>query len=179
MDQRPLPIYASILQRIFGRFFKDIADVDHVYNPEADIPYDRRTYLFAGAVAACAGLCVRFASPVSVMNVFSEGIHNPSTSVSAMASLVTAFRYDQIAAFSTGAIRTMLSFKGLKKAGKLTAGWARIVGVFAGTTVVAGPGAEWLPCGLERGGFGEEGEGCGRKDLETAINASVEGFIDH
>lgn len=59
---QPFPIYASILQRLLGRFVKDTTDVDRIYNPEADMPYLRRTYIFAGAVAACAGLYVRFAS---------------------------------------------------------------------------------------------------------------------
>jgi hypothetical protein len=138
---QPFPIYASILQRVLGRFVTDTTDVDRIYNPEVDMPYLRRTYIFAGAVAPCAGLYVRFASPESLMSVFFGGIRNPSASISAMASLTKAFRYDQIAAFTAGAIWTMLSFKDLKKAGKLRTGWTRIVGVFAGTMIVAGPGA--------------------------------------
>lgn len=75
------------------------------------------------------------------MHVFFEGVRNPSASVSVMASLAKTFRYDQIAAFSAGVVWAMLSFKDLKKAGKLNAGWGRTVGVFAGTMIVAGPGA--------------------------------------
>jgi hypothetical protein len=75
------------------------------------------------------------------VNVFFQGIRNPSASVSAVVSLAKVFRYDQIAAFSAGAVWIMLNFRDLKKAGKLNAGWGRIVGVLAGTTLVAGPGA--------------------------------------
>jgi hypothetical protein len=138
---QPFPIYASLLQRVLGKFVKDTTDVDRIHNTEADMPYLRRTYIFAGLVAACAGLYVRFASPVPLGKVFFEGVCNPSSSKSWAISLAKGFRYDQIAAFSAGAIWTMLSFRDLKMAGKLNAGWARIVGVFAGTTVVAGPGA--------------------------------------
>lgn len=59
---QPFPIYASILQRVFGRFVRDTTDVNRIYHPEADMPYLRQAYIFAGVVAACAGLYVRFAS---------------------------------------------------------------------------------------------------------------------
>lgn len=56
-------------------------------------------------------------------------------------SLAKFLRYDQIAAFGAGAIWTALSFHDLKKAGKVNSGWAKILGVFSGITLVAGPGA--------------------------------------
>ena len=56
---QPFPIYASVLQRVLGRFIKDTTDLYRIQNPEADMPYLRRTYIFAGAVAACAkSLCL-------------------------------------------------------------------------------------------------------------------------
>lgn len=75
------------------------------------------------------------------MSVFFKGISNPSASVTVMESLAKAFRYDQIAAFSAGAVWIMLSFHDLRKARKLNAPWGKIVGVFAGTTLVGGLGA--------------------------------------
>jgi hypothetical protein len=53
---------------------------------------------------------------------------------------VKTLRYDQIAACSAGLLWILLSFRDLK-AKKATTGWARIVGLFAGMTLVAGPGA--------------------------------------
>jgi hypothetical protein len=58
-----------------------------------------------------------------------------------MQSLAKNFRYNQLSAFSAGAIWTMLSFRDLKKAGKLTTGWGKIVGTFAGVTALGGPRA--------------------------------------
>ncbi|KFZ09191.1 hypothetical protein V501_05682 [Pseudogymnoascus sp. VKM F-4519 (FW-2642)] len=138
---QPFPIYASILQRVLSRFVKDTTDEDRIKNPEADMPHLRRIYRFAGIAAACAFLYVRLRSPVPATEVFFSGIRNPSAAVSVMQSLAKTFRYDQICASSAGAIWTMLSFRDLKRAEKLSAGWGRIVGTFAGLTAVVGPGA--------------------------------------
>lgn len=105
------------------------------------MPYLRQAYGFAAAVSACAYLYVRFASPVSLREVFFSGLSSPTEYVSLLQSSAKALRYDQIASFGAGAIWTMLSFGDLKRAGKLQARWGSIVGVFAGTTLVSGPGA--------------------------------------
>ncbi|KFY83597.1 hypothetical protein V500_10030, partial [Pseudogymnoascus sp. VKM F-4518 (FW-2643)] len=108
------------------------------------MPHLRRIYRFAGIAAACAFLYARLRSPVPATEVFFSGIRNPSAAVSVMQSLAKTFRYDQICASSAGAIWTMLSFRDLKRAGKLSAGWGRIVGTFAGLTAVVGPGAAMM-----------------------------------
>lgn len=138
---QPFPIYAAILQRVFGMFVKDTTQTDRIQNPQADMPYLRRIYAFAGIAAAVANLYVRFKSPVPLMKVFFEGVSNPSAAAPLIQVLGKFLRYDQIAAFGAGAIWTGLNFHDLKKAKKVTSSWATIVGVFAGTTLVAGPGA--------------------------------------
>jgi hypothetical protein len=138
---QPFPIYASILQRVLGRFVKDTTDTNRIDKPEADMPYLRRIYGFAGGAAACAHLYVRFASPVSLTDVFFQDICSTSATGPVMQSIARFLRYDQITSFSAGAIWTMLSFRDLKNAGKLTSGWGRIIGVFGGVTLFAGPGA--------------------------------------
>jgi hypothetical protein len=105
------------------------------------MPYLRRVYGFAGAAAACAHIFVRFASPVSLTDVFFQDIRNPLAAEPVMQSIAKFLRYDQITTFSASAIWTMLTFRDLKKAGKLTACWGRIIRTFAGITLVAGPGA--------------------------------------
>jgi hypothetical protein len=141
MFWQPFPVYAAILQRIFGLFVKDTTQKDRVRNTEADMPHLRRIYAFAGVAAAVINLYVRFKSPTPLMEVFFKGISSPSAPAPLMETLAKFLRYDQIAAFSAGAIWTALSFHDLKKVGKVTSGWVNIVGVFAGTTIVAGPGA--------------------------------------
>lgn len=138
---QPFPVYAAILQRVLGLFVKDTTHTDRTESPEADMKYLRRVYGFAGAAAALANMYVRFKSPVSLTEVFFKGVTDPSAPLPLIQGLAKFLRYDQICAFSAGAIWTLLSFRDLKKAGKLNAGWGRIVGVFAGTTIVAGPGA--------------------------------------
>jgi hypothetical protein len=138
---QPFPVYAAILQRVFGLFVKDTTKEDRSDNPLADMPYLRRTYIFAGVAAALANLYVRFRSPVSLTDVFFQGVRNPIAAVPLALGVAKFLRYDQIASFGAGAIWTALSFHDLKKARKVTAGWGKIVGVFTGTTIVAGPGA--------------------------------------
>lgn len=138
---QPFPIYAWIVQRILGRFVNDTTRVDRIKNPEADMPYLRRIYGFAGAAAALAYLYVRLCSPLSATEIFFDGVRSPLTAASFMKSLAKALRYDQLCAFGAGTIWTMLSFRDLKKAGKLTTGWGKIVGAFAGLTLLTGPGA--------------------------------------
>jgi hypothetical protein len=76
-----------------------------------------------------------------MFDVFFNNLRNPSAAVSLLYGTTKALRYDQIAAFSAGAMWTMLGFSDLGKAWKLRAGWGRIVGTFVGATLVAGPGA--------------------------------------
>lgn len=138
---QPFPVYGAILQRVFGLFVKDTTHEDRISNPEADMPYLRRVYGFAGVAAACAFLYVRFRSPVSATEVFLEGIRNPGAAAPLFQRLAKTFRYDQICAFGAGAIWTLLSFRDLKKAQKVEAGWAKIVGTMTGLTLLVGPGA--------------------------------------
>jgi hypothetical protein len=138
---QPFPIYAATLQRDLGRIRQDTTYEDRVNEPEANMPYLRRIYGFAGVAAACAYLYVRFNSPVSPTEVFFKGVTNPSAAVPLVQTLAKFLRYDQIAALSASTIWTMLSFHDLKRGGKLTTNWSKIVGAYAGIMLVAGPGA--------------------------------------
>jgi hypothetical protein len=138
---QPFPIYATILQRVLPRFVTDTTYEDRISKLEADMPYLRRIYGFAGVAAACAYLYVRFNSPVSLTEVFFKGVSNPSEVVPLAQALTKFLRYDQIAAFSASTVWAMLSFRDLKRGGKVTTSWSKIVGAYAGITLVAGPGA--------------------------------------
>lgn len=138
---QPFPIYAAITQRVLGRFVKDSTDSDHIKNLEADMPHLRRAYGFASAASGCVYLYLWIASPFSLADIFFKDIGNPSVAVPLLEGATKVLRYDQIAAFSAGAAWTFLSFGNLKRAGIMNARWGRIIGVLAGTTLVAGPGA--------------------------------------
>ncbi|KAL5328898.1 hypothetical protein ACEPPN_002407 [Leptodophora sp. 'Broadleaf-Isolate-01'] len=138
---QPFLVYGAILQRILPLFVKDTTQRDRVSNPEADIPYLRAAYGFSAAVGTLAYLYLHVASPISLSKIFFSNLGNPSAALPLIEGSVKALRYDQICAFSATTIWTLLSFKDLKKAGKLQAGWGRILGVFAAMNVVAGPGA--------------------------------------
>ena len=135
------PLYAAVYQRVLAPFVEDTTEEDRISNPEADMPYLRRAYGFAAVLAAAANIYVRFASPIPLKDLFFGGTSSPSSVSSLMEGAAKFLKYDQIATFGAGAIWTMLSFRDLKKAGKLQAGWPRILGIFGATTLVAGPGA--------------------------------------
>ncbi|KAF8857859.1 monooxygenase [Acephala macrosclerotiorum] len=138
---QPFPIYAALIQRVLSKTVKDTTYEDRIKNPEADMPWLRRAYGFAGLTAAAAYLYVRIASPVSLFDVFFKGLSDPAKALPLIEGAAKVLRYDQIAAFSAGGLWVLLSFGDLKKAKKLKTGWAGIIGVFAGTTLLAGPGA--------------------------------------
>lgn len=138
---QPFPIYAALLQRLLSSTVKDTTIEDRINNVEADVPYLRYAYGFSTAAATLANLYVRLTNPTSLINVFFKGVSSPTASVSLVEGIARTLRYDQLATFSAGAIWTMLHFRDLKKANKLQASWGKIVGIFAGVTAVAGPGA--------------------------------------
>ncbi|KAH7419384.1 hypothetical protein BKA64DRAFT_751832 [Cadophora sp. MPI-SDFR-AT-0126] len=138
---QPFPVYGAILQRILSLFVKDTTQEARVQNPEADLPYLRAAYGFSAAVGAFTYLYLHVATPVSLIEIFFSNLRNPAAALPLIAGALKVLRYDQICAFSATAIWTLLSFKDLKLAGKLRAGWRRVIGVFAAMNVVVGPGA--------------------------------------
>ncbi|TVY84856.1 hypothetical protein LSUE1_G001301 [Lachnellula suecica] len=138
------PLSAAIYQRVFGLLVKDTTEVDRIANPEADLPYLRRAYRFAGITAAALNIYARYSSPASLMAVFFQGISTPSAVSNILEGAAKFLRYDQIATFGAGTIWTMLSFWDLKKTGKVQAGWLKVLGIYGATTFVAGPGAAMM-----------------------------------
>ncbi|PVH81668.1 FAD/NAD(P)-binding domain-containing protein [Cadophora sp. DSE1049] len=138
---QPFPLYAALVHRLLVNTVKDTTQVDRIENVTADMKWLRLAYGFATATAAAAYLYVTLKSPVSLTEVFFKGLSNPSEALPLITGAAKVFRYDQIAASTAGAIWVLLSFKDLKKANKIQTGWPGIVGAFAGTTLLAGPGA--------------------------------------
>lgn len=138
---QPFPLYAALVHRLLVKTVKDTTQVDRIENVTADMKWLRLAYGFATATAAAAYLYVTLKSPVSLTEVFFKSLSNPSEALPLITGAAKVFRYDQIAASTAGAIWVMLSFKDLKKANKIHTGWPGIVGAFAGTTLLAGPGA--------------------------------------
>ncbi|KAL2068087.1 hypothetical protein VTL71DRAFT_16185 [Oculimacula yallundae] len=138
---QPFPLYAALVHRLLTKTVKDTTRTDRIDNVTADMKWLRLAYGFAAATAAAAYLYVNVKSPASLTEVFFKGISKPSEALPLITGAAKVFRYDQITAFTAGAWWVLLSFKDLKKAKKIQTGWAGIVGTFAGTTLLAGPGA--------------------------------------
>ncbi|CZS93669.1 uncharacterized protein RAG0_03844 [Rhynchosporium agropyri] len=167
---QPFPLYAALVHRLLTKSVKDTTQKDRIENVTADMMWLRLAYGFATATAAAAYLYVSLTSPVPLSEVFFKGISNPSEALPLITGAAKVFRYDQITAFTAGALWVLLSFKDLKKAKKIQTGWLGVVGVFAGTTLFAGPGAgmtvmwawreECLAKGKNQGMLAQEGDDC-------------------
>lgn len=142
---QPFPIYSSLLHRFLSSYIvKDTTFIDRIENSEADMPYLRATYGVTAALSTAAYLYVRLSKPatLSMTDIFFADIANPTAAVTNLTvGMARALRYDQIAAFAAGAYWTLLSFGDLKRAKKIEASWWKIVGAFAGSSLVGGPGA--------------------------------------
>lgn len=138
---QPFPIYASILQRVLRKCVKNTTPEDRKHKPEADMPYLRIIYGFSAGAAFLTYCYVRLTSPISFLDVIFQGVKNPTTSQGFSKDVTKVLRYDHLCAFGAGTIWTLLSFRDLKKAKKLSASWGSILGVFAGSNILGGPGA--------------------------------------
>lgn len=115
---------------------------DRINNTEADMPYLRRIYAFAGVSAAAAHIYMRFKSPFMVTDIsLINSITDNESEVPLIEGIAEILRCNRISAFGAGAIWILLGFRDLKKAGKLTASWWTILAIFVATAFVGGPGA--------------------------------------
>ena len=144
---QPFPLYAALVQRLLGRFAKPIeAEEESVKdkgeNEDADLPsLIKLAYRLSGAASAGVYLYLWLFSPVPMSRIFFSNLRNPEAEHTMLYGAAKVLRYDQICSFGAGAVWTLLHFWDLKREGLMKVGWGRIVGVFAGTMVVCGPGA--------------------------------------
>lgn len=138
---QPFPIYAGIIRRVLGRFVKDTTMVDRINNTEADMPYLRRIYAFAGASAAAAHTYMRFKPPLPLTEGFVKSITNPESELLLVEAIAEILRWNHVSAFGAGTIWILLGFHDLKKAGKMTTSWWKILMIYIATAAVSGPGA--------------------------------------
>jgi hypothetical protein len=141
---QPFPIYTSIVHRLLAKHcVTDTTGKDRLHNPTADMPYLRIAYRTTAAVSALVYLYVNLTRPSSpsLKNLFS-GISDPLGTVTSITQGMTkAMKYDQIAIFGASTYWILLHFGDLKRAGKLDAPWWKVIGAYAGSVLVGGPGA--------------------------------------
>jgi hypothetical protein len=144
---QPFPLYAAVVQRLLARFAKQIEGEeenvkDKGENENADLSgLINLAYGLSGAASAGVYLYLWLFSPVPMSRIFFSNLRNPEAEHTMLYGAGKVLRYDQICSFGAGAVWTLLHFWDLKREGLIKVGWGRIVGVFAGTMVVCGPGA--------------------------------------
>jgi hypothetical protein len=121
---------------------KDTTETDKINNVTADLPFLRAAYLFSGLISAAANLYVRAISPIPLSEVFFSGLRDPSAAVGSLTEGIGRFlKYDYLFCFASGSSWVIMSFWDLKRAGKLTAGWVKILGIMGAVTSSCGPGS--------------------------------------
>jgi hypothetical protein len=142
---QPFPLYAVVVQRVLGSFVKD-SEVkmkvdENVADTEEEIKDLRHIYALSAAASASVYLYLWIMSPFPMKGIFFSNLSNPSAEHTMLYGAAKVLRYDHLSCFGAGAVWTMLNFWDLKQEGLLKAGWLNIVSVFAGVTVLGGPGA--------------------------------------
>ena len=136
---QPFPISAFIVQQSMRPFMREPSE--ETKSPEADLPYLRIAYASSAIVSSSVYLSLWAFSRFPMVDVFFNDVRNPSAVMPLLTGAAKVLRYDHLASFGAGSVWTLLSFWDLKRGGILKTGWGKILGVSAGTTLVAGPGA--------------------------------------
>jgi len=135
------PLYTAIIQRLFDLVLTDPTTESRISNPLADLIYLRWTYGFSFALASGVNVYARLASPVSLIQLFFQGLGNPSAQITLAVGTAKFLRYDQINAFGAATLWILLSFWDLKRAGKVRVNWLAVITVYIALVVAFGPGA--------------------------------------
>ncbi|KAH7395488.1 hypothetical protein BKA64DRAFT_60351 [Cadophora sp. MPI-SDFR-AT-0126] len=135
------PIYLSILHGISSRFFLNAECEDRVNTFKSDLIYLRLTYFIIAIFSSTAWIYTLFTSPTPLFQVFLSGITNRDIQFQTLEEAMRMFlKYDEVFAFSSAAIWVLLCFWDLKREGRVTTNWAKILAFYAAVTLSLGPG---------------------------------------
>jgi hypothetical protein len=141
---QPFPLWAALIQFVLSQFVEDTTETAKIFSPEADMPYLRQAYTFAAISSASVYLYVytsAWRSSISLVDIFFKDISQRTTQAPLFDGAAKVLRYDHLWSFSAGLLWILMSFGNLKQAGKIQAGWVRILSVLAVVTLAGGPGA--------------------------------------
>ncbi|KAH7348538.1 hypothetical protein BKA65DRAFT_594347 [Rhexocercosporidium sp. MPI-PUGE-AT-0058] len=139
---QPFPIYLSILHGIFSRLLPNTERIDRITNIKGDLFYLRLIYLITFLLSSMTWIYTIFASPTPIYQVFISGIMNTGANFTTLEEGMRMFlKYDEIFSFGSAAIWVLLCFGDLKREGRLTASWGKVLLVFGGMSLGLGPGA--------------------------------------
>ncbi|KAK0121847.1 hypothetical protein ONS95_010127 [Cadophora gregata] len=138
---QPFPIYLAIFHRILRSFFSNTEKEDRVNNHKADLFHLRLIYVTVAFLSSTAWIYTVFTSPTPLYQVFLSGITNRAVQFNTVEEGMRMFlKYDEAFCFGSAPIWVLLCFRDLKREGRLTAGWAKILGFYSAVTLTLGPG---------------------------------------
>lgn len=154
------PIWQSLFHGILSRCVPNTEKMDRINNVKGDLFWLRMNYLTTALISASAWIYMYLTSPVTFPELFFSGLATPFREINSLEEAMgMLLKYDEVFCFLSAAIWVLLCFWDLKREGRVTAGWGKIVGGFAAASVVFGPGAGlvgmwgWREDVLARGGL--------------------------
>ena len=140
---QPFPLYAFAIQNLLQRLHSPNEEDKEkgAKEKDADLIPLIIAYLLSGALSSGTYLMLWLTHSSQIPQIFFSNLTRPEEEHEMLYGAAKVLRYDQICMFSAGIVWTLLHFWDLKQARFVTATWLRIGGIFAGATVVCGPGA--------------------------------------
>ncbi|KAL2064309.1 hypothetical protein VTL71DRAFT_4803 [Oculimacula yallundae] len=138
---QPFPVYLAILHVIFSRLLPNTERMDRTFNVKGDLPWLRTIYFTTALTSAVMWIYTLFVSPTPLSQVFLSGLLDRDTTFKTNEEGMRMFlKYDEVFCFTSAAIWVLLCFSDLKREGRLTASWGKVLAVYAGLSLGLGPG---------------------------------------
>lgn len=134
------PIFTTVIHRIFASSASDTTFYDRINNPRADMPYLRQVYAFGASIGAINYSYLWFMAGGCTGNVLAENLVFQRRLMPVTTGFGRRVKYNQLIMFGSWFIWQLLHFRDLKKSGRLTTSWIKVIGVFTSTAVLFGPG---------------------------------------
>ncbi|KAN0095665.1 hypothetical protein V8E51_016376 [Hyaloscypha variabilis] len=123
------PIWTAIFHELFARCFKNVPDQDRGRDVASDLVWLRGTYEFLFLLSASTYVYVFFVSPIPLSQLFFGGIWDWVNGVGSPAAEPGLFlKWDEILVFAGTAVWMLLSFRDLKREGRMKTGWVKLGG---------------------------------------------------
>ncbi|CZS93253.1 uncharacterized protein RAG0_03624 [Rhynchosporium agropyri] len=138
---QPFPINIAILHGILSSL-PDTRREDRKHNVKGDLVWLRLIYFTTAFASSAMWIYTLLASPTPLFQIFFSRMLNRETTFKKLEEGMRMFlKYDELFCFTSGVIWVLLCFSDLKREGRLTAGWRKVVAIFTGMTLGLGPGA--------------------------------------
>lgn len=135
------PVVFAALHSIFSRVIQNTEFTDKNKNFTAEMPWLRLTYFTAAALSSAVWIYTCLFSPHSLYELFLSGVLHWDRQYETLEALLRIFlKVDQLFSFGGAIFWVLLCFWDLKREGRFTATWGKVLASLAAMGVLGGPG---------------------------------------